>query len=196
MTRNAYLALDIRQPCALSRQIVGGLQVHPEFGGVPEVQRKTKGRIGCDRTLSFCDLIDAAGRNAEVDRQLVFCDSKRDEKFIGEDFTGVNRREFGHVFGSVIIDDLYSVRMAAAPFKTDAPLVVNTDRILSCAVARQLLKAICRRNFQVVQRNGSFEDSQLPLGDPFEIDEAANPHPARQFFRVAAPERLDQKTIV
>jgi hypothetical protein len=41
----------------------------------------------------------------------------------------------------VVIDDLYLVGAAIAPFKTDAPLVVNTDRILAIAATRQFLEA-------------------------------------------------------
>ena len=50
---------------------------------------------------------------------------------------------------SVVVDDLDVVRIAIAPTKADAPLIVDTDAVLAGPVALELLQAITRRHSQV-----------------------------------------------
>jgi hypothetical protein len=87
-----------------------------KLGRVAEINSKSKGRVGADRAPAFRDLVDAAGRDTEVDRQFVLRNSERRKEFFGKDLARVNRCCFV-IFTSVIIDDLDRVSMAAEPFE-------------------------------------------------------------------------------
>lgn len=49
------------------------------------------------------------------------------------------------------ICDFNVKRVTALPFETDAPLIVNSDAVLSFAIAAKFFKSVCRWNTQVLQ---------------------------------------------
>ena len=61
----------------------------------------------------------------------------------------MNRRELlwsAHcVTSSVIIDDLDLVSVAITPYKTDPPLIVDSNAVLALAIAGEFLEPISRR---------------------------------------------------
>lgn len=50
--------------------------------------------------------------------------------------------------------------VTAAPFKTDPPLIINSDAMLTSAVAAELFKSVCRRPMQVIESDGDIHDLQ------------------------------------
>ena len=57
----------------------------------------------------------------------------------------------------MVIRDLNIERVTVAPFETDSPLVINSDAVLPCTVAAQLLESVCRRDSQVIEVDGIIE---------------------------------------
>jgi hypothetical protein len=51
-----------------------------------------------------------------------------------------------HVIPLVEIDDLDVPRMAIAPMETDSPLVIDSDAVLSGAIATEFFKPVSRRD--------------------------------------------------
>jgi hypothetical protein len=51
----------------------------------------------------------------------------------------------------MIIDDFHIVAMAATPDKTDSPLVIDANRVLSFPAASQCFELIARRRRQNLQ---------------------------------------------
>jgi len=61
------------------------------------------------------------------------------------------------------------VGISTLPFKTDAPLVVDANAVLTLSVARQFLKAVRRRYAQILQDLGSVQDFKPPSGNPLDV---------------------------
>jgi hypothetical protein len=62
---------------------------------------------------------------------------------------------------SVVIDNLNLVGISCSPAKTDPPLIIDANTVLAGAIASELLKAIARRNSEVLQRLGRIYCHQL-----------------------------------
>ena len=65
----------------------------------------------------------------------------------------------------MVVDDLDLVCMALSPDKTDSPLIVDPDGVLSFARASQSFKAISRWYAKVVDSPGVVEYTQLSQCD-------------------------------
>ena len=55
----------------------------------------------------------------------------------------------------MVVDDFDLVALPFVPDEADAPLVVDPDAVLACALRSQSLQAICRRYAQVVEALGA-----------------------------------------
>jgi hypothetical protein len=64
----------------------------------------------------------------------------------------------------MIISDFNLPGVTLSPLETDAPLIIDTDGILSSALTFQQFKPIARRNAQVGQDRCSVQQSQLIQG--------------------------------
>jgi len=51
------------------------------------------------------------------------------------------------------------------PLKTNAPLVIDTDTVLTCAIPLELFQLVCRWNEQITDRYGTVQHSQLSQGN-------------------------------
>ena len=65
----------------------------------------------------------------------------------------------------MIIYNFDVVRVAAAPPKTDAPLAIDADAVLTFPIAFERFQSIARRNEQILQTNGRVQETQLRQGD-------------------------------
>lgn len=61
----------------------------------------------------------------------------------------------------MIVHDFHIVRVALAPAKADAPLVVDPDAVLALAITFQRFQSVCRGNPQVFERRRAVEHAQL-----------------------------------
>src|SRR5205085_8638615 len=95
--------------------------------------------------------------------QAVLSNVHRFQKFFEEDFSRMNQGEFVFCHGSVlmVINDLRVIDVALAPFKTNAPLVVNANTVLTFTVTEQFLEVIGWWYAQVLQRLCAIQDLQL-----------------------------------
>src|SRR5437867_7780491 len=90
---------------------------------------------------------------------------------------------------SMVVDDLNVVRVAVGPPETDAPLLVDPDRVLSGPVTSERFQAIARRLPQVVEPRGRGEHLKLSPRDPLDRLEPPDRLVAGQTLGVAAPKR-------
>ena len=134
--------------------IVMGLQVKPALSICAEKCRQTQRSIRCNAAQPVDNLIDATWGYFDGLRQRVLTDAHRLQKVFQQDFAGMRQRNFtGHDHSpSVVIDNLNAPRMAVSPFKTQAPLIVDTDAVLSGAITLQGFQPIIRRYTQKLQR--------------------------------------------
>ena len=92
----------------------------------------------------------------------------------------------------MIIHYLDVVGIPTSPFKTDAPLVVNADAILTLSVVRQFLQTVRRRYAQILQDLGSVQDVKSPSGNPLDVmREFARELTIEESFRFLAREGLN-----
>jgi hypothetical protein len=92
----------------------------------------------------------------------------------------------------VVVNDLNLLGIPFAPSKADAPLTIDTNAVLSGALAGQLLDSIARRAAKIVQGFGGVQNQQLTMGYPLQLD-GPPPHakPLEDLLGVAIPEALD-----
>ncbi len=73
----------------------------------------------------------------------------------------------------MIVDD-FDILGAVGPTKTKPELVVDTNAVLTIAIASERFETIARRASQVVQPMSSIEHRQLSAGYSLEVREPSN----------------------
>jgi hypothetical protein len=68
----------------------------------------------------------------------------------------------------MIVHDLNVVRTVVFPSKTDPPLIVDPDTVLSSPVTRQLFQPISWTRGKVTQLHRAIQHNQLTLRRPLE----------------------------
>jgi hypothetical protein len=66
----------------------------------------------------------------------------------------------------VVINDLRVIDVAIAPFKTNAPLVVDANTILALTIAEQFFEVISWWYTQILQRFRTIKELKLPPRTP------------------------------
>jgi len=83
-------AVDMVRRCF---QVELGLHAHPKWGRGLKIARQPKRDIGRDRRFLAGEALNARARNTDGFGQRIRCESQRYEKFLAQNFTGVNRRK-------------------------------------------------------------------------------------------------------
>jgi len=91
----------------------------------------------------------------------------------------------------MIIHNLYFKRIAPSPAKTDPPLIVDTDAVLSLPFSLEGLQAVSGRGSKVAQLHGAVQLAQFPAGGPLERDKARHTLAQVEFLGIAAAKRPD-----
>jgi len=69
----------------------------------------------------------------------------------------------------MVVRDLDLESVALTPNEANPPLVVDPDAVLAPAVTRQLLQTVTRRDLQIPQDIGSFQDPEIDVGPSLNI---------------------------
>ena len=93
----------------------------------------------------------------------------------------------------MIIDDLHLVSVTLSPLETDAPLIVNSDAVLTPTVTMKFLQTIAGRDAQVLQRLRVVQHYELAPRGVLDALKAWTALAVEERFRVFAPERLYHK---
>ncbi len=107
--------------------VVVGLNTGPEFDGGAEIAGKTKGCIRADSGFFITDLADPHNGHIDVRSQSVLGKAHGLKKFLSKDFTRMNGEEISHEYTLVVVNDFAMLSAVATPFKTDAPLFVDSN---------------------------------------------------------------------
>jgi hypothetical protein len=95
---------------------------------------------------------------------------------------------------SVIIRDFYIVGIAIEKTKANAPLVVDGDRKLSLPIPFELMKAISRRDLQVIQASRQIDILELPDRPTSNVRrKSLRPAEDIKLLRGSIGERLDHR---
>ena len=75
----------------------------------------------------------------------------------------------GHLLPLVVVDDLDVMRVAGPPSKTDSPLSVDADAVLSSTITFQLLESVRWWNAEVVECRRRVQHSELSEGNALHL---------------------------
>jgi len=73
----------------------------------------------------------------------------------------------------MIVDKLYIFRTFRRPYKANAPLIVDPNRVLSLSITLESFKPISRWSPQIVQRGRCVQVAELSSRDLEQIDREA-----------------------
>lgn len=77
----------------------------------------------------------------------------------------------------MVIHDLNILCAYSFPFKTDAPLIVNTNAVLAGTVASKCFKTVSGWHSQIIQPVCNLELSQLPSSHIFNVHKTPDADP-------------------
>lgn len=118
--------------------IVLALEVEPELGAVTEIAAEAEGRIGGNRAAGIEDIGNAAGWDAEIERQAVSAQASRLE-FAPKQAAGMSNRCHGLTF--VIVGNFNFMGIALSKLETNPPAGVDCHGPLTFPIALKLMKA-------------------------------------------------------
>src|SRR5216684_493062 len=87
----------------------------------------------------------------------------------------------------MIINDLYVYRAwcSVRPFKTNPPLVIDANAVLTLSLTCERLKPIARQHEKVLERGSDFQPVELQAGRAFDSGEGFDTFPRqRSLWRV------------
>jgi hypothetical protein len=88
------------------------------------------------------------------------------------------------LFLLMIVNDFNIVGTIRRPDKTDAPLIIDPDRVLPGAVSPEQFEPVAGRTAQIVQPHGGIQHFQLALGDPLNLNKSPGATAIEQAFCV------------
>jgi hypothetical protein len=91
----------------------------------------------------------------------------------------------------MIVRDFDVINVARPPGKTDSPLIVNPNAVLSFAVAAQLLQPVARNCAESPQVARGVEHVELPKRRTFDGTELPTGFATKEPLGLAAPEGFD-----
>ena len=89
----------------------------------------------------------------------------------------------------MIVDDLDLFGPISRPYEADAPLRIYTDAVLALSVVSQSLKAVSRRNLQVIKNCRPVQLRKLSKGGTVRVDVDGQGDAAKLVFQYLPPER-------
>jgi hypothetical protein len=69
----------------------------------------------------------------------------------------------------VIVDDLHAACVSVLPGKTDPPLIVDSNTVLTGSPAFELLEPVAGRNTEILELFRSIDKPQLSKQDPMKV---------------------------
>jgi hypothetical protein len=149
-----------------AREIMRGLEVHPELGRIPEVLRQQKGGLGRDAALAAYQFVDPVERDMQSAGEVGLCQSQRLEKLREQDLAGMGCDAKFWQHGddsSMIISAANFFTFAVREFEYDSILLVHADTVKASEIPPQLLQSIGGRYPQVLDGRAGVEQIEFLL---------------------------------
>jgi hypothetical protein len=97
----------------------------------------------------------------------------------------------------VVVDDLDVVRVGSDPSEADAPLIVDTDAVLTSPVSCEFLEVVRGRDAEVYEAGGGIEHEQFSKRCSLQVRRySANPLPFEQALGVGVAKVPNHPRIV
>ncbi len=88
----------------------------------------------------------------------------------------------------MVIDDVDIFRARIRPTKTNAPLIIDSDALLTETASLECLKVITGWNTQIIKPSSDFKLSQFSPRSPFDVYELPDMKPLGKGFGFLASE--------
>jgi hypothetical protein len=97
----------------------------------------------------------------------------------------------------MVVDDFHIVGVAVPPHEADTILIIDSDAVLSLALAMQGLQPVSGGNIQIIQRHGGMQQEELLQCPHFQIggNPSASPR-LPKLLRISIPEACYHGAIV
>jgi hypothetical protein len=154
-----------------------GLKSEPKLGRNTEVFAQSQRGVSSDSSFPIHNSADAAGWNSDFPGESIDADVHWLHELLEKNLSGMDRvKQFlvRHKSSLMIVDDLDVVSVAIFPNEANAPLIINSNAMLTLAFASQRFQAIARGSQQVLQRSRTMEVQQLPARDSLKGPKAGN----------------------
>ena len=144
--RGAVGRVGVNAVCFILR-----LKGHPKPRACAEVTGQPRGGVGGQGGLRAGQPFNAAAWHTNVPRDTSSGQLQGDHEFLSQNFARVNGGGEMKVHGAslVVVRDLDVVGAIVVPVKTNTPLPIDTNRILTRTIANKTLKPIRRRLSQI-----------------------------------------------
>ena len=96
----------------------------------------------------------------------------------------------------MIVYDFHILSACCCPAEADTELIVDTDTVLTDAVAFKRLKPVARRYAQIIKPPGDFQLAELAPSYGFNVDKSFDPMSTRKRFGVCISERTDHNKYI
>jgi len=126
-------------------QIIACLQIKPKLRRGIKVPCQSKGGINTDSPFLPNHVIHSRGWYTQSESQSVNAHTQRLKVFMLNDFAGVNRSHFIHCFTLLMVINYFYISRFISPYKTHAPLFIDSNTMLPLSVTAQLFKLVARR---------------------------------------------------
>lgn len=129
-------------------EIVGTLQVEPVPWIDPEIVPEAHRRIRGDAAPAGENLTQATLRDSRRPGRGKLRDAQRLEKLLAQDDPWMRSRDRGGHSGLVVVRDLNPFGVIACPSKTNPPVLIDPNGVLSLAIAFESLELTSRWHLQ------------------------------------------------
>lgn len=154
-------------------KIVVRLQIDPELRRGLEVPAKPQRGVGSDAALTATDFLDPVARHTQGPGEFPRCQLVLGHEVVPEDFPGMDRARLVTTHGntlSVVIGNFNVEGVTVFPDEANAPLLIDTNAVLSFAVTPQSFKIVRWRHPKVVECDGRIQLRQTPLRSRYNFD--------------------------
>jgi hypothetical protein len=161
---------------ARAREIMRGLEVHPELRRIPEVLREQKSGLGRDAALAANQFVDAVERDMQSAGKFGLRQTQRFEEFREQDLTGMGCDAKFWQHGrdsSVVVCAANLFTIAVRELEDDSILLVHADTVKTNEISPQLLQSVGGRHPQVLDGCAGIQQIEFLLHPAPEL--ASNP---------------------
>jgi hypothetical protein len=97
----------------------------------------------------------------------------------------------------MVVDDFHVVGVAISPLEADAILIIDSDAVLTFALAVQSLQPVSGRYTQIIQRHGGMQQEELFQCPHFQIGGNPSTSPRLpKLLRIRIPEACNHEGII
>jgi len=138
------------------------------------------------------DFVDPPGRYTDVLGQPVLTDLQGEQEFLQQDFPRMNwLYSFHHHIHLMVIDDFNIGRIAVFPAKTNSPLIIDPNTVLTAPICGETFQSISRWDPQISKCIRRIQDQKLSQSYTLNSTESLGISALKDLFSLSAAKSPD-----